>query len=150
MAVSNASCCVLWVCRQSMLCCKPGLGAWRRRPEDCRGRGGSKIAREKRQAALTQRCNLPRDLQSTVDDQRADIRAALDLVSFHQCLSHHPFPHGELEVQGQYACLQLEQAPVNGSLVPRSHPQQPQSSGWPRHCRDLAAGLVLHTELTPI
>ena len=38
-------------------------------------------------AALTHQKNLQKDLQSTVDDQRADIRAALDLVSHPHALA---------------------------------------------------------------
>ena len=40
-----------------------------------------KTALEEGQAALSQQRKLASDLQCTVDDQRADIRAALDLVS---------------------------------------------------------------------
>ncbi len=40
-----------------------------------------KAALEEGQTALTQQRQLSQDLQCTVDGQRADIRAALDLVS---------------------------------------------------------------------
>ncbi|KAK9845130.1 hypothetical protein WJX74_010969 [Apatococcus lobatus] len=58
---------------------------------------------EEAQSALSQQRNLSRDLQSTVDDQRADIRAALDLVLG---------KHGHLPcVAAQQAATQAEQPP---------------------------------------
>ena len=64
-----------------------------------------KAALEEGQAALLQQRQLSHDLQSTVDGQRTDIRAALDLVSqrpFSQT-ARGPNPH---------ACIQNAQGPM--------------------------------------
>ena len=94
-----------------------------------------KAALEERQAALTQQHNLSRELQFTVDDQRADIRAALDLVSAHLCLHHHDLWPDQPVLHGNSTCSvpQPAQSSVGCDSAPSSHSQLPQGSGRPRH-----------------